>query len=140
MIISLKNLLDRGRTAAERWRECDDAIASMQDAYGQPYDDARSVLTSDLTVAEAEGFDVKQFSGKKNPFRFEDINASITVKIYKKPSAHEDLDAMDKEISEFEKELKVLKAKRKALIEELLLHEKIVNNTDKIVTAFSSFK
>ena len=136
-IITLTNL---AHTAADAWDECDNALVALNASYGTPYEAARTNLTKDLIIAETEGIDLSVFSGKESPFRFEDLKVNIAVKIYRKPSEHPKLEAIDAKIAKAEEDLKVLKTKRKALIEELEIRKQISQQTDKIVTAFSRIK
>lgn len=140
MILNHSHLITQGRIAAEAWDECDIALTALNEGYGASCEAARTNLTKDLTIAESEGFDLDPFSGKDSNFRFEDLNVNIVVKIFRKPSEHTKLDRIEDRIQQHETELKVLKARRKALIEELLIRQEIHNNTDKIVTAFTRIK
>jgi len=140
MILNQSHLRSQGRIAAEAYDECDTALTELNDSYGITYEAARTNLTKDLILADGEGFDLSLYTGKDSEFRFEDINTNIVVKIYKKPSEHTKLDRIEERIQQHETELKVLKARRKALIEELLLRQEIHESTDKIVTAFTRIK
>jgi hypothetical protein len=140
MIISHSHLRSQGRIAAEAWDECDTALTELQDGYGAPYEAARTNLTKDLILADGEGFDLDLYTGKDSEFRFDDINVNILVRISKKPSEHTKLDQIEDRILKAETDLKVLKARRKALIEELLLRQEIHESTDKIVAAFTRLK
>jgi hypothetical protein len=133
-------LTDLAHTAAGCWDECDHALTALNESYGAPYEASRTNLTKDLIIAESEGLDLSVFSGKESPFRFEDLKVNIAVKIYRKPSEHPKLEAIDAKITKVEKDLKVLKSKRKALIEELEIRNQIHQQTDKIVPAFSRMK
>ena len=137
MILNHSHLLSQGRIAAEAFDECDTALTQLNESYGAPYEAARTNLTKDLILADGEDFDLSIYTGKDSEFRFDDINVNIVVKIYKKPSEHTKLDQIEDRIQKAEKDLKVLKARRKALIEELLIREEIKQSTDKIVTAFT---
>ena len=137
MILNHSHLLSQGRIAAEAFDECDTALTQLNESYGAPYEAARTNLTKDLILADSEDFDLSIYTGKDSEFRFDDINVNIVVKIYKKPSEHTKLDQIEDRIQKAEKDLKVLKARRKALIEELLIREEIKQSTDKIVTAFT---
>ena len=133
-------LTDLAHTAAGCWDECDHALTALNGTYGAPYDAARTNLTKDLVIAESEGLDLSVFSGKESPFRFEDLKVNIAVRVYRKPSEHPRLAAIDAKIEKAEQDLKILKSKRKALIEELEIRNQINQQTDKIVTAFSRMK
>ena len=139
MTITLRQLLNKGRTAAERWRECDDALTLLQDTYGDPYEDARNVLNDKLLLAEGEGFDLRgNFQGKKNAFKYPDLNAQIVVRIHTVFGGHETLTALEEKKAELLKEAKVVDAHIKAVQTELLIKKQIRSSTHKITTAFKS--
>ena len=76
-----------------------------------------------------------QLQGPESAFRFPDLGALVMVKIHRLPVPCSGLEILDTRIEKMEKELKLLKIKRKAMIEKLKLknHDFV---TSKITTAY----
>jgi len=138
--MTLTKLVKRGREAATLWKDCDEALASCNDTFGVPYEAARNVLNESLlTSITSEEIDLDHFKGDTNPLRFEDLKVLVVVRPTLLPVPDKKLEELEARIERMELELKLVKAKRKARIEELQLkgHEFV---TEKVTTAFRTIK
>ena len=133
--MKLPNLIKQARHAATSWLECDDALLQVNESFGQCFEAGRDNLNSQLMVAESSGFEMDQLQGPESAFRFPDLGALVMVKIHRLPVPCSGLEILDTRIEKMEKELKLLKIKRKAMIEKLKLknHDFV---TSKITTAY----
>ena len=100
--VTTSKLLKQGRLAAERFDECDLALAELNDGFGKTYEASRNQLTSMLEVADAANLDLSQFKGDQSLFKFADLRTNIVVRIDKLPTAHKNLEAIDKKIEKLD--------------------------------------
>lgn len=138
--LTVSKLVDQGRVSARLYDECDTALNELNEAFGAPYEAARSNLTTDLIRAEASDIDLSVFQGSDSLFKYPEYKTNIIVRISYKPTGHAKLDKINSEIETLENKLKLAKLKRKNLIEELKIGNLIEFTTDKIITAFSRIK
>ena len=136
---NLSKLVKRGREAATLWDECDTALVAVNETFGEPFEKSRNDLNSSLLAATARELDVDTFKGDDNPLRFEDLKILVVVRPSLLPVPDKKLENIDIRIEKAERELKLLKAKRKSILEELKIkgHEFIV---EKVTTAFRHIK
>lgn len=138
--MTLNKLIKRGRDAATLWKECDEALAACNESFGEPYEAARKVLNDSLlTSVTSEEVALDHLKGDTNPLRFEDLKVLVVVRPTLLPVPDKKLEELEARIERMELELKLVKAKRKARLEELQLkgHEFI---TEKVTTAFRTIK
>ena len=138
--VTTSKLLKQGRIAAERFDECDLALAELNDGFGKTYDASRNQLTSMLETADSAGIDLSQFKGDQSLFKFPDLRTNIVVRIDKLPTAHKSLEAVDKKIEKLELSLKLAKEERKHLVTKLSLKGSIDLVTAKVITSFRRIK
>ena len=136
-LINMKtdHLVNKARTAATLWLECDNHLANLQDEFGIPWEQARKTLTSALTIADGNGTDLEKYQGPDSLFKFPEMGAMVMVRINRVPVPTDELERIDIRIEKLERELRLAKNKRKAYIESLKIkaHDFV---TEKITTAF----
>lgn len=138
--VTTSKLLKQGRLAAERFDECDLALAELNDGFGRTYEASKNQLTSMIEVADAASLDLSQFKGDQSLFKFADLRTHIVVRIDKLPTTHKSLEAVDKKIEKLELNLKLAKAERKHLVNQLSLKGAIDLVTAKVITSFRRIK
>jgi|TARA_E500000178_G_C16533041_1_gene535324 hypothetical protein len=137
--MKLSEITKRGRNAALLWDECDEALASVNETFGEPFESARDTLNASLLSAASSEIDFETFKGNNNPLRFEDLKIMVIVRPSVLPVPDKRLDILNVRIEKAEETLKLLKAERKSLIEKLKIkgHEFV---TEKVITAFRRIK
>ena len=137
---STRALVDQAEVAAERYDACDTALKELNEGFGLEYECARKNLTDMLVKADASDFDLTVFQGDQSLFKFPDFSTNIVVRIDRVPTSHNKIDKLDGQIVELEKKLKLKKAERKALIEQLMIKGQIDMLTDKVSAIFRRLK
>jgi hypothetical protein len=140
MTIKLPAILKLADTAAGAWSECDQALASVNESFGVPFEAARDNLLADVTQADGEGFDLGLFSGADSKFKFPQYKTNIVVRISRKPTPHSKLQKLADKVSDLEQQLKVAKLKLKQQAELLVQTGECDQLTEKISLAFTRLK
>lgn len=138
--LTTQALVNQGRISAERYDSCDNALAELNDSFGTEYEAAKSNLNSMLVRADASELDLSVFQGEDSLFKFPEFKTNIVVRIDRIPTPHQRIDKLDEKIADLELKLKLAKAERKALIEQLLLKGQVDLLTDKITAVFRRLK
>ena len=140
MTIKTSELVSLGSLAAEAFNDFDTAQQELNGSFGAPYNAAKDNLLRDVTIAEAEGLDLRLFSGEESRFRFPNFNTNIVVRIHRKPTQHTKLEKLAAKVSKLESELKLAKLCLKHEAEQLVTAGVCDEITDKIVLAFTRIK
>jgi uncharacterized protein (UPF0335 family) len=133
--MKLESLQDKAFLTARLWGECDHALAEVGESFGAPWEAARDTLNTALTIAEHKGIELDQFQGPDSLFRFPEIGAQVIVRVTRLPVPCDELAKLDIRIEKQERELKLLKAKRKSVIEKLKI-KGFDFVTEKVTTAY----
>jgi len=133
--MKIDKLQSKARDSARLWAACDEALAQVDEAFGTPWQASRDILNTALTVAESRGFELEELQGPDSPFRFPDIGTQVIVRVSRLPVPCDELAKLDMRIEKIERELKLLKNKRKSLLEELKIRG-LEFVTSKITTAY----
>lgn len=140
MTIKTSDLVTLGSVAAEAFNEFDVAQTQLNESFGLPYNAAKDNLLRDVTIAEAEGLDLKIFAGSESRFRYPIANTNIVVRVHRKPTAHTKLDKLAAKIARIEQDLKLAKMALKHETEHLIASGSCDEVTDRIVLAFTRIK
>lgn len=138
--LTTQTLINQGRISAERYDECDTALAELNDSFGVAYDSAKSNLNTLLAQADANDIDLSVFQGDDSLFKFPEFKTNIVVRIDRVPTPHQRIAKLDDKIADLELKLKLAKNERKALIEQLILKGQVDLLTDKITAVFRRLK
>jgi len=138
--LTVKALVDQGEIAAERYDACDNALQQLNDGFGIEYDSARKNLQDMLVKADASSMDLSVFQGEESLFKFPDYKTNIVVRIDRVPTPHDKLDKLDDQIADLEKKLKLKKAERNHVIEQLVIKGQIDLRTDRVTPIFRRLK
>lgn len=138
--ITTQALVNQGRISAERYDSCDTALAELNDSFGVEYEAAKGNLNSMLWQADTNEVDLSVFQGDDSLFKFPEFKTNIVVRIDRIPTPHQKIDKLDDKIADLELKLKLAKAERKALIEQLILKGQVDLLTDKITAVFRRLK
>jgi len=138
--LTTQTLINQGRISAERYDECDTALAELNDSFGVAYESAKSNLNTLLTQADANEVDLSVFQGEDSLFKFPEFKTNIVVRIDRTPTPHQKIGKLDEKIADLELKLKLAKSERKALIEQLILKGQVDLLTDKITAVFRRLK
>tara|TARA_R100000005_G_scaffold92789_1_gene66848 strand:+ start:1085 stop:1510 length:426 start_codon:yes stop_codon:yes gene_type:complete len=138
--LTVKALVDQGEIAAERYDACDNALQQLNEGFGVEYDSAKKNLQNMLVKADASSMDLSVFQGEESLFKFPDYKTNIVVRIDRIPTPHDKLDKLDDQIADLEKKLKLKKAERKHVIEQLVIKGQIDMLTDRVSAIFRRLK
>ena len=138
--LTVKALIDQGEIAAERYDACDNALQQLNEGFGVEYDSAKKNLQNMLVKADASSMDLSVFQGEESLFKFPDYKTNIVVRIDRIPTPHDKLDKLDDQIADLEKKLKLKKAERKHVIEQLVIKGQIDMLTDRVSAIFRRLK
>ena len=84
--------------------------------------------------------DLSVFQGEESLFKFPDYKTNIVVRIDRVPTPHDKLDKLDDQIADLEKKLKLKKAERNHVIEQLMIKGQIDLRTDRVMPIFRRLK
>ena len=121
--------------AATLWANYDKELTQLDSALKAPWEASRDSLNTALTIADNKGFDLAHFQGPDSPFKFPELGAQVIVRVSRLPVPCEELAKIDIRIEKAERELKLLKSKRKSLIEQLKI-KGLEFITEKVTTAY----
>jgi len=124
--------------AATLWANYDKELAQLDSTLKSPWEASRDSLNTALTIADGRGADLAQFQGPDSPFKFPELGAQVIVRVSRLPVPCEELAKIDIRIEKAERELKLLKSKRKSLIEQLKI-KGLEFVTEKVTTAYKAF-
>ena len=124
--------------AATLWANYDKELTQLDSALKAPWEASRDSLNTALTIADNKGFDLAHFQGPDSPFKFPELGAQVIVRVSRLPVPCEELAKIDIRIEKAERELKLLKSKRKSLIEQLKI-KGLEFITEKVTTAYKAF-
>lgn len=124
--------------AADLWATYDKELTQLDAFTKRPWEVSRDSLNTALTIADSRGADLTQFQGPDSPFKFPELGAQVIVRVSRLPVPCEELAKIDIRIEKAERELKLLKSKRKSLIEQLRI-KGLEFITEKVTTAYKTF-
>ena len=124
--------------AADLWATYDKELTQLDALSKRPWEVSRDSLNTALTIADSRGADLAQFQGPDSPFKFPELGAQVIVRVSRLPVPCEELAKIDIRIEKAERELKLLKSKRKSLIEQLRI-KGLEFITEKVTTAYKAF-
>ena len=124
--------------AATLWANYDKELTQLDSALKAPWEASRDSLNTALTIADNKGFDLAHFQGPDSPFKFPELGAQVIVRVSRLPVPCEELAKIDIRIEKAERELKLLKSKRKSLIDQLKI-KGLEFITEKVTTAYKAF-
>jgi|TARA_A100001035_G_C27653003_1_gene440147 hypothetical protein len=133
--MNFDDLRSKAFDTAKLWATCDEALAQVDEAFGTPWQASRDTLNTSLSIADTKGIELEQFQGPDSPFRFPEIGTQVIVRISRLPVPCDELAKIDIRIEKAERELKLLKSKRKSLIEQLKI-KGLEFVTEKVTTAY----
>tara|TARA_Y100000361_G_C11035190_1_gene276951 strand:+ start:49 stop:465 length:417 start_codon:yes stop_codon:yes gene_type:complete len=134
--MKIDDLRSKAFDTAKLWAACDEALAQVDEAFGTPWQASRDTLNTSLLIADRKGVELEQFQGPKSLFKFPEIGTQVIVKVSRLPVPCDRLEKLDIRIEKAERELKLLKNKRKKLIEEFKI-KGLEFVTEKIATAYT---
>ena len=132
--IDSKPKLSRLQTSGQRTTR----LTQLDAFTKRPWEVSRDSLNTALTIADSRGADLTQFQGPDSPFKFPELGAQVIVRVSRLPVPCEELAKIDIRIEKAERELKLLKSKRKSLIEQLRI-KGLEFITEKVTTAYKTF-
>ena len=124
--------------AATLWATYDKDLTLLSESVKRPWEVSRDSLNTALTIADSRGADLTQFQGPDSPFKFPELGAQVIVRVSRLPVPCEELAKIDIRIEKAERELKLLKSKRKSLIEQLKI-KGLEFITESVTTAYKIF-
>jgi len=124
--------------AATLWATYDKDLTLLSESVKRPWEVSRDSLNTALTIADHKGVDLAQFQGPDSPFKFPELGAQVIVRVSRLPVPCEELAKIDIRIEKAERELKLLKSKRKSLIEQLKI-KGLEFITESVTTAYKIF-
>lgn len=134
--MKIDDLRSKAFDSAKLWAACDEALAQVDEAFGTPWQASRDTLNTSLLIADRKGVELKQFQGPESLFKFPEIGTQVIVKVSRLPVPCDRLEKLDIRIEKAERELKLLKNKRKKLIEEFKI-KGLDFVTEKVTTAYT---
>ena len=133
--MKIDDLRSKAFDTAKLWAACDEALAQVDEAFGTPWQASRDTLNTSLAIADTKGIELEQFQGPESPFKFPEIGTQVIVRVSRLPVPCDELAKLDIRIEKAERELKLLKSKRKGLIEQLKI-KGLDFVTEKVTTAY----
>ena len=135
---SIKTLNNRGRAAAEAFRELQDIIEATA-PLADDLDDKKKLLHEAILEAWDSGVDLSDYLAGGDGFKYEDLLVRIKVAVHMVPDDSDDVE-LNKLLSRQAKlteEQKIVKAKIKARQDILLAQGKLSTHMSKIVPSYT---